>query len=382
MVPKYVPHPNVISERVVVAVFRRNFVTKYLGWAAVLGFAVAAGAQTQPYAVFSPEMSGQMKALAGTPAAQKTVRAADAALSVTPAPLAHVHTTHTLPGQEIRDKSIVAERDWDRMLNLGLAYRLTGNHKYLDAEARFLTAWTAVYTPDFLPIDETRMDYILFAFDLTRSDLPQPLQVKTLELFRTMATGYLKDIEKFSCGKDIANWQSHRIKLATLAAYELGDPALIARAKKFYQEQVKCNVRTDGSVEDFYKRDALHYVVYDLEPLLTTALAAKIHGEDWFHWKSPTGSSVAIAVDWLLPYTSGAKTHEEFVHSSVPFDAERDKAGEKGYSGPWDAKAGVPAVALAASLDAKYAEPSRQLNARMGVQSPAWIQLLASLKLQ
>jgi len=348
----------------------------------VMLWAGIAGAQMQPYAVFSPEMNAQLKALAGSGPGKSILRAADSAAKLTPAPLGHVHTEHTLSGDPIREKSIVAERDWDRMLNLGLAYRMTGDHKYLDAETKFLGAWVALYQPDLNPIDETRMDYILFAFDLTRSDLPQPLQVKTLALFRTMATGYLKDIEKLSCGKDTGNWQSHRIKLATLTAYELGDPELIARAKKFYQEQVKCNVHPDGSVEDFYKRDALHYVAYDLEPLLTTALAAKVHGEDGFHWKSPTGSSVAIAVDWLLPYTSGAKTHEEFVHSKVPFDAERDKAGEKGYSGPWDAKAGVTTLWLAALQDAKYGPAAQQLDTRMGVQPAAWIQLLTSLKLQ
>jgi hypothetical protein len=346
----------------------------------MLGFAAVAGAQTQPYAVFSPGIAAQLKAQAGSGPGKSILHAADSAAKLTPGPLAHVHTEHTLSGDPIREKSIVAERDWDRMLNLGLAYRMTGDHKYLDAEANFLGAWVALYHPDLNPIDETRMDYVFFAFDLTRSDLPQPLQVKMLALFRTMATGYLKDIEKLSCGKDIGNWQSHRIKLATLTAYELDDPELIARAKKFYQEQVKCNIHADGSVEDFYKRDALHYVAYDLEPLETAALAAKVHGEDWFHWKSSTGSSVAGAVDWLLPYASGAKTHDEFVRSKVPFDAERDKAGEKGYSGMWDAKGGVTAMALAAALDAKYAEPSRQLNARVGAHSPVWIEFLTSLR--
>jgi hypothetical protein len=338
------------------------------------------GAQTQPYALFSQSMAGQLKSLADTPAMQKEIRAADAALSVTPGPMAHVHTTHTLPGQSIRDKSVVAERDWDRMLNLALAYRASGDKKYLEAETRLLTAWTDVYTPDFLPIDETHMDYILFAFDLTRADLPQPLQVKTLALFRAMATGYLKDIEKYSCGKDICNWQSHRIKLATLAAYELGDSALVAQAKRFYQEQVKCNVRPDGSAEDFYKRDALHYVVYDLEPLETTALAARTHGEDWFHYQSPTNSSLPGAVNWLMPFASGAKTHEEFVHSTVPFDAERDKVGEKGYSGKWDVVGAMQTLALAAVLDRKYASPLGALMKTTKHQPSDWIQLVAAMK--
>ncbi|HEY0307355.1 MAG TPA: alginate lyase family protein [Acidobacteriaceae bacterium] len=354
---------------------------RYLAGLVVLGWVAMAGAQTQPYALVSPGMAAQMKGLGASEAARKIMSAAGGQAKATPTPMAHVHTEGTLPHQGIRDESIVAERDWDRMLNLGLAYRLSGgDRKYLQGEAKFLAAWMGMYKADLNPIDETRLDTVFMAFDLTRADLPAKVQADTLALFATMADGYLAFVEKHPCGKQAENWQSHRIKLATLAAYELGDAARIARAKTAFETQVGCNVRADGSVEDFYKRDALHYVAYDLEPLLTTALAAKAHGEDWFHWKAPSGSSVAGAVDWLLPYASGAKTHEEFVHSSVSFDAARDKAGEKGYSGLWDAKGGVTTLALAAAADAKYAEPSRRLNARVGAQSPVWIQLLTSLK--
>ena len=332
----------------------------------------------QPFAVFSPAAIARLPQQAKSPAGQKAIAAADEALSITPTPMAHIHTTHTLPGQSIRDQSVAAERDWDRMLALGLAYRLTGEKKYLDTEAKFLGAWVNIYTPDFLPIDETNMDKILFAFDLTRADLPAAVQQKALALFATLATGYLKDIEKNSCGKDIANWQSHRIKLATLSAYSIGDAGLIASAKKFYEAQVGCNIRPDGSVEDFYKRDALHYVVYDLEPLETAALAGREHGEDWFHYTAAAGRSVPHAVDWVLPYTSGAQTHMEFVHSTVPFDAERDKAGEKGYSGPWDPKNGTAMLALATMLDAKYAAPLAELEAKQKTQPTPWMQLLAN----
>ena len=329
----------------------------------------------QPFAVFSPAAIARLPQQAKSPAAQKAIHAADEALSITPTPMAHIHTTHTLPGQSIRDQSVVAERDWDRMLALGLAYRLTGNAKYLQAETRFLSAWTAVYTPDFLPIDETNMDKILLAFDLTRAGLPAAVQQKTLALFAAMATGYLKDIEKNSCGKDIANWQSHRIKLATLSAYSVGDAGLIASAKKFYEAQVGCNIRQDGSVEDFYKRDALHYVVYDLEPLETAALAGYAHGQEWFHYTASAGRSVPHAVDWVIPYTTGAKTHAEFVHSTVPFDAERDKAGEKGYSGPWDPKNGTAMLALATMLDPKYKASLDALTKAAHSSPTAWMVL-------
>jgi hypothetical protein len=267
------------------------------------------------------------------------------------------------------------------MLNFALAYRLSGgDKKYLDAEARFLAAWTHVYKPDLNPIDETRFDPIFIAFDLTRSDLPPAVQESTLALFASMSDGYLKFVEKNPCGKNALNWQSHRIKLATLTAFSLGDPVREERAQRAYETHVGCNIRPDGSVEDFYVRDALHYVVYDLDPLQTAALAARVHGQDWFHFKSPGGSSVAGAVDWLLPFTSGAKKHNEFVHSSIAFDAARDRAGERGYSGMWDVRAGVQTLALAAMLDAKYEQPFLALTTATKAQPTLWIRLLEQMK--
>ena len=40
------------------------------------------------------------------------------------------------------------------------------------------------------------------------------------------------------------------------------------------KKQIAANLRPDGSSLDFHERDALHYHCYDLEPLLTLAIAA------------------------------------------------------------------------------------------------------------
>jgi hypothetical protein len=348
--------------------------------AVLLVFGVCGARAETPYALFSPQMVAQIKDL-GPVDAGHVLAVADADLKAKPDPMSRVHTEGTLPHQGIRDESLVAEEDWGRMRDFALAYRLSGgNKKYLDAEARFLAAWTAVYKASLNPIDETNFDNIFVAFDLTRSDLPPAVQASTLALFASMSDGYLNFMEKNPCGKNRLNFQSHRIKLATLAAFSLGDPVREERARHAYETQVGCNIRPDGSVEDFYVRDALHYVVYDLDSLQTAALAARMHGQDWFHFKSPSGSSVPGAVDWLLPYTSGARKHDEFVHSTSAFDAARDKAGEKGYSGLWDVRNGVQTLALAALLDAKYEQPFLALIAITKTQPTLWIRLLQHMK--
>ena len=112
-----------------------------------------------------------------------------------------------------------------------------------------------------------------------------------------MAEGYLDKIAQEKA-EDVANWQSHAHRSCTLASYALGDADLIARARQAFQRQISVNIKSDGSVVDFSKRDALHYVVYDLEPLTTAALAAKV-----WAWRG-SGSMPRRAVRvWNWPST-------------------------------------------------------------------------------
>jgi len=136
-----------------------------------------------------------------------------------------------------------------------------------------------------------------------------------------------------------------------------------------FVEQVGNNIAPDGSTVDFAERDALHYVAYDLEPLVAAALAARRHNRNWLTLKAGNGASLALALNWLVPYALGQKTHEEFVHSSVPFDAQRRAAGVPGFSGPWDPKRAAPLFHLAARLSGRYTSVALLLSPT----PPAWV---------
>jgi hypothetical protein len=337
-------------------------------------------AHAQSYALLSPAAVRSLPSQRDTLPVRAMVRDADAALVLTPHPMQRLHTEGTLPHQGIRDQSIEAERDFPMVQSLAFAYRLTGDKKYLAQAAKYLDAWVDLYKVSGNPIDETRFDPIFLAFDLTRGDLPPETERRTIDFFRTMATTYLDWIDQNSARDTANNWSSHRVKLAVLGAYESGDPSLIDRATRAYTRQVQRNIHPDGSVMDFYMRDALHYVVYDLEPLSTAALAARAHGHDWFHTTATGPPSLEMAVDWLVPFALGSKTHQEFVHSTVKFDAARDKVGEVGYSGQWDPKTCIGLMSLAASLDPKYAPVLAKVETDTAAKTPAWITLTTQVK--
>jgi hypothetical protein len=334
----------------------------------------AAFVHAQDFALLSPATVHNLATQASNPQAQSIIRDADAALLQTPRPLPRLHTEGTLPHQGIRDQSIAAEKDLTLTQDLAFAYRITEDQRYLTRTAVYFDAWLSIYKVSGDPIDETKFDPMFLALDLTRGDLPPATERRAVEFFHSMAASYLDWLDH-NFAQDPYNWSSHRVKLAVLSAYESGDRKLIDRASRAYLRQLKQNIRPDGLVIDFLKRDALHYVVYSLEPLTMSALAAHAHGLDWFHTSTTGKPSIEEAIDGLIPYANGEKVHQEFVHSSVKFDAERSQAGEHGYSGPWDPRDSANLFAMAAFLDPKFAPVFESVRSRTGAEAPAWILL-------
>jgi hypothetical protein len=285
-----------------------------------------------------------------------------------PRAVAHVHTEHTLPGDPIREASLIAERDWPYMLDNALAWRAGAGDSYLRTASRFLKAWADVYQPDFNPIDETLLDSLIETYAITRDRLDPPARASAERLIRTLAEGYLARMRAAEAARApqstwTNNWQSHRVKLAAMAAVALGDQTLFEQARHAFEHQLAFNLRPDGSVIDFAQRDALHYVVYDLEPLLRAALAARAMNEDWYSTRGGR-QGLADAVHWLEPYARGEKRHVEFARSTVPFDAERARAGVAGFSGEFDPKVAGELFWLAASFEPRYAGLARALTPR------------------
>jgi hypothetical protein len=301
-------------------------------------------------------------------ARQAILASADQAASRSPRPRALIHVEGTLPHQGIYDGSLESLKDMEAVLDLGLAWRVTGKDSYLKACQNYYGAWLSVYHPSFNPIDETRFDSFILGWDLVGSSLDRPTQEKMRTFLKEMAEGYLAGKNITMEGTRTNNWQSHRVKLAVLAAFALGDPDLISRAKAAYQKQLEVNLNADGSTIDYAERDAIHYTVYDLEPLAMAALAAKAHGQDWYHLTTSKGASLEKALEWLAPYADGKKTHVEFVHSTVAFDAKRREAGVKGFSGKWDARTSGLLFALAFRLDAQWAPLAKKLGG-----APKWL---------
>lgn len=292
-------------------------------------------------------------------------RAVEKNLSPQSRAIAHVHTEGTLPHQGIWDASVEAERDWPLMRQLAQLWQAERKSEDAQALSRLLADWAGNYQPNFNPIDETNLDAYLDAYAIAREALDPVTQASARQFIRLLAEGYLQQMEtgfRPRDGRWLNNWNSHRIKLAALAAAALNDQALWGRARQAFVAHLARNIRSDGATLDFEERDALHYVVYDLEPLLRAAQVAQKRGESWLKLTGNGGGSLEAALDWLTPYAMGEKVHEEFVHSRVAFDAKRSAAGLPGFSGSWKPEGSARLFAMAATLDARYAPVVQRLN--------------------
>ena len=123
-------------------------------------------------------------------------------------------------------------------------------------------------------------------------------------------------------------------------------------------------MNSEGEVVDFKQRDAIHYVVYDLQPLLQAALAAMSRGEDWYHWIAPNNASLEKGVNWLTPYVTGEKTHNEFINSKIKLDAIRKQRGLKNFNGIFRPEEAKSVYWLASAFNASYEPLALKLLAK------------------
>jgi hypothetical protein len=299
------------------------------------------------------------------------LRGAAAALERSPDPLALVHTEGTLPTLPAYKRAAQARRDWRSISVLANVYAINREPRYLDRYARYLVAWLDGYRISGNPIDETALGEWLLAYRSAGRALPPPLTQRMRQFACDLAVRYTES-QPASRKTSTNNWQSHHVKLAVMGAYVCGEPVLIAAAEAAFASQIENNLLPSGESVDFAERDAIHYVVYSVEPLLEATLFARREGRALFATTGSKGQSISHTLDWLAPYARGDKTHEEFVSSRVPFDAQRAAAGLAGFSGPLSQKAQLT-FWLAAQMDCKWVKLSRKLGTPSITQRASWL---------
>jgi len=267
-------------------------------------------------------------------------------------------------------KKIITQKalaDLPKIYALAYTYRISNQKIYLKKCIEYIIAWARTNHGVGNPINDTKLDPLLEAYDLIKDEFA------TNE--KEIVTGWLTQLAdaeishpRFKSAKRSVynNWNSHRIKVVANIAYVLNNKEHQAFADTSIKTQILKNLYADGSGIDFEDRDALHYHIYTLEPLLKTAILIKrATGVNYFAYISPSGSSIQKSVEFLIPFATGEKKHQEFVNSKTPFDKKRAENKEPGYAigNNFDPETAIEVLSYAAYFQPDYSSIVKKLMA-------------------
>ncbi len=294
------------------------------------------------------------------------VKQANSNLNDQPHPIDTIRTEGLLKGNPQKVKTQEALADMSKMYTLALQYRITGDEKYLTKCISFLVPWASVNHPNGNPIDDTNLDKAVETYDLIKDDLPAKDKILIQKWLKETALAEIGS-KRMKPGRATAinNWNAHRLKVVGEIGYALHDQQLIDWTIENLKSHIYINLYPDGTSLDFKERDAMHYHIYDLEPLLKLAIMIdRAKGQNFYIYESAKGSSIKKSVNWLMPYITGQKQHEEYVNTTVKFDRDRAKNNEPGFAPGtmFEPILALPVLKLSVYFDAQQLKLLNQLS--------------------
>jgi len=282
----------------------------------------------------------------------KLFRIANQALNDIPEPVLQLVSEGKLESNPDKIKTNVALVDVRRAYALAWVWLVNRDEKYAGKGIEYIQAWAQTNRPDGDPINETKLEPLVVAYDILRPKFTPQRRAVVDNWLRNRAIVLWNDPRHRT-----ENWQSHRLKMVGLIATVLDDDELWNVVKDGFKEQMDRSFLSDGQSTDFTLRDAMHYQLYSVLPLLTLACVAQQRNHDWYNYQAASGASLKRAVGFIEPYALGEKEHVEFAHSKAKFDKTRAEAGEKEYvPHAWDTCEAGPTFSEAGCVDANAAK--------------------------
>lgn len=205
--------------------------------------------------------------------------------------------------------------DADRAAVLALAYYLTQQTEYLNKTKEILLAWANTNKPTGQPIDETRLEGMIWAYDLIACQLSASDNAIIKTWFETMRTK--KRAWKFGPKTINNNHHIHQLKMLLFLDTILHDNKNTKNDIADLEKYSKININPQtGITVDYVERSALYYHNYVLQPWLEVSLISNCCKQ-----------SVNKAFQFLSNHILNEKIDDEFAHSNAKIDKKRSDAG-------------------------------------------------------
>jgi hypothetical protein len=213
-----------------------------------------------------------------------------------------------------------------------------------------LLSWARAYRPTGNPIDEWFFVPLLQAVDLVAWSLAPGEQAALRDWTQAFATSGDRFYDRKAAGNSARanNWMARRLLIRAVACTVAGDAAGRAEMPGMLCDFVARNFvagpsgQRDGRTFDFVQRDALHYHVAAVQPLVEVALYAPDLVDRTAH------AAVLSGLEFIRPFFLGHAEHVEFARTSVAFDRERRDDGNPAFrDAPWQPARGRVLLRLA-----------------------------------
>ena len=211
-------------------------------------------------------------------------------------------------------KTRVALRDAQNTALMAIAYYLEDDDAYLKQAKKYLLAWAETHQPNGHPINETRLEGFLWAYDLLRCHFSKEEDKKIKIWLINLQSN--KHKWKFGPSSGRNNFRTHQLKMLLMIDRLLEDKTSLKSDREVLQQHVKANILEDGMSFDYQERDALHYHVYDLEAWLEIALLEPDYIEQ-----------VSTSYDFLMKQLKADNIYNQFSNSKQKIDQKRAKGG-------------------------------------------------------
>ncbi|MGB3585812.1 MAG: alginate lyase family protein [Tunicatimonas sp.] len=245
-----------------------------------------------------------------------------------PRPLSVLYYEGLLENNPDRIDTRKSLADIDKLISYIYASYGQGGQHYAAQVKRFVLAWSGTYQPTGNTIDENKFCPLFWSYYLFRDYFSSGEQQQVEAWMRTIAR---KQMERKRTPNN--NWQAKRMKIAGIVGCVTNDEEMKQFSLNGLKEYINTAYYADSTSRDLAQRDALHYHVGGLKPLLSIFINLKKFDPafDLFSYTSPDGASVEKSVAYVVPYATGQKVRQEWVNSKVELDHQRAAAGLEEY---------------------------------------------------
>jgi hypothetical protein len=356
-------------------------VSRYIATFAVLLIGVALAASSPEYP--SPGSIQKLRGLMLTDArvqrlAAPVILAADAARNRPPQPLEVIHYEGLLDTDGRRIQTVASLTDMRHLDATLQAWLATGKPEYAQSALRYVTAWTAAYQPTGNPINEVKLEPVLFGYHLLKAQFAAPERERIEAWVDQLAAAEVESARRNPNSRN-SNWHTKRLLVVAWAAVILKNADFRDWTLAEAREYIHRSLRSDGSSYDFEHRDSLGYHMGGVKPLLALASLLETSGAGLYNYVSPSGASIRKSVEFVVPYATGERSHGEFLNSKVALDRKRAAAGLARYQPgtPFQPEASRELFAMASAFHPPYARLVARLVGEPEEQYPDWVTVLA-----